>query len=58
MKVRKKFNVDLSLNNLFETPTIATFSREVEKAKSADTDSRVSAIAPVSRDLYRINKTN
>jgi acyl carrier protein len=55
MRVRKKFNVDLSLSNLFDTPTIAAFTKEVEKAKNAGADNQTSVISAVSRDKYRVN---
>jgi len=55
MRVRKKFNVDLSLSNLFDTPTIAAFTQEVEKAKNAGADNQTSVISAVSRDKYRVN---
>jgi acyl carrier protein len=55
MRVRKKFNVDLSLSNLFETPTIAAFTQEVEKSISAGAEKQSTVISAVSRDKYRVN---
>lgn len=55
MRVRKKFNVDLSLSNLFDTPTIAAFTQEVETAKNAGSNNQTSVISAVSRDKYRVN---
>jgi hypothetical protein len=55
MRVRKKFNVDLSLDNLFDTPTIAAFTQEVEKAMKSGKDNQTTVISAVSRDKYRVN---
>ena len=58
MRIRKKFNVDLALSNLFEAPTIADFAQEVAKAKNSQPGKSASAITPVSRDLYRVKKNS
>lgn len=55
MRVRRKFNVNISLSNLFDTPTIAAFSLEVEKARNSGIDNQTSVISPVSREKYRVN---
>ena len=55
MRVRKKFNVDLSLSNIFETPTIAAFTKEVEKSLITGNEKQSAIISAVSRDKYRVN---
>lgn len=56
MRVRKKFNVDLSLGNLFETPTIAAFGQEVIKVKDSKIETPASIISAVSRESYRVKR--
>ncbi len=55
MRVRKKFNVDLSLSNLFETPTIIAFAQEAEKSINTGVAKPSTIISAVPRDKYRVN---
>jgi acyl carrier protein len=56
LRVRKKFNVDLSLSSLHEKPTIAQFASEVMKSRSNKEES--SGIIPVSREKYQVKEIN
>ncbi|BAZ30185.1 peptide synthetase [Cylindrospermum sp. NIES-4074] len=53
-KMREIFQVDLSLRDLFELPTIAGLTEKISQVQKQDTQEQKQAIARVSRDKYRI----
>jgi acyl carrier protein len=52
-RIRDAFGRDISLRQIFLTPTIEAIARELESIRSEQTARRVPAIVPVSRQAYR-----
>jgi acyl carrier protein len=53
-RIRRAFQMELSLRSIFEAPTIAELSGEIEKTRDKGLGSRTAAISPISRESHRM----
>ncbi|MBD1879528.1 non-ribosomal peptide synthetase [Coleofasciculus sp. FACHB-T130] len=52
-KVRRTFQVEIPLRNLFELPTIAGLAESISQTKESNADAQKAAIQPISRTAHR-----
>jgi amino acid adenylation domain-containing protein len=53
-RLRRAFQVEVSVRVFFEAPTVASLAEAIAKAKENDSEARASAIVPVPREAYRM----
>ena len=54
-RVRKEFQVEISVRTIFETGSIAELAVEIHKLKTTSDELEVPAIVPIARSQHRIN---
>ena len=56
LRVRKKFQVDLPLRSLFESPTVEAMAAAIERAKQEGAPAAETDIVPASREAHRMKR--
>jgi hypothetical protein len=56
-RVREVFGIEMSLREMFESPTVAAMAKAVEEARGEGGGARVQTIKRVKRDLYRVKSS-
>ncbi len=57
-RIRDAFGIELPLQQLFETPTIAALAQKIEQLKASAAKPRTPAIVPLPRDAYRVRRSS
>ncbi|ACK67646.1 amino acid adenylation domain protein [Rippkaea orientalis PCC 8801] len=57
-RIRDKFNIQMALRQIFESPTIAELAQVVETLQTQEVEIKVPAITPVSRQVRRIKRAS
>ena len=56
-RVREKFQVEVTLRQLFERPTIESFATVIEEAQHGSAELQTAAIVPLARQAHRIKRS-